>query len=54
MFWDVMGGVVRRVWVRNLYFIEIVVEYNFDNKGIDYIILFYIVNDELVKKVLKK
>jgi len=52
--WDVMGGVSRRAWARNEHSIETCMEYNDENAKTDHITLPYIVDDELLKKVLKK
>ena len=52
--WDVMGGVSRRAWARNEHSIETCIEYNGTNEADDHITLPYIVDEELVKKVLKK
>ncbi len=52
--WDVMGGVSRRAWARNEHSIETCMEYNQQNAKTDHITLPYIVDDELLKKVLKK
>jgi len=52
--WDVMGGVSRRAWARNEHSIETCIEYNEQNPKTDHITLPYIVDDELMKKVLKK
>ena len=51
--WDVMGGVSRRAWARNEHSIETVVEYNKNNEHKDHLTLPYIVNDELISKVMK-
>jgi len=52
--WDVMGGVSRRAWARNEHSIETCIDYNKQNSKTDHITLPYIVDDELMKKVLKK
>ena len=50
--WDVMGGVARRAWARNIHSIETAIEYNKDNRGTDHITLPYIANEELIKKLV--
>lgn len=50
--WDVMGGVARRAWARNIHSIETAIEYNKDNRGTDHITLPYIANEKLIKKLV--
>jgi len=53
MMWDVMGGIARRAWARNENSITTAAEYNKNHNGKGHITLPYIVNDELVKKIVK-
>jgi urocanate hydratase len=46
--WDVMGGVARRAWARNVNSIDTCIEYNRENRGTDHITLPYIPREELV------
>lgn len=49
--WDVMGGVARRAWGRCEHAIEVSIEHNKNNK-LDHITLPYIVDDEILDKLL--
>jgi urocanate hydratase len=51
MTWDVMGGVARRSWARNEHAIEVSAEFNRNGEG--HITLPYLVNDELVDRLVK-
>lgn len=51
--WDVMGGVARRAWARNVHSIETVIEFNKNNEGTDQITLPYIVSENLIEKLVK-
>ncbi|MGL5755122.1 MAG: urocanate hydratase [Paraclostridium sp.] len=51
--WDVMGGVARRAWSRNENSITTVMEYNKLCKGQDHITLPYIVDEDLINKVME-
>ena len=51
--WDVMGGVARRAWARNPHSIETVMEFNKNNEGTDHITLPYIVNENLIEKLVR-
>ena len=50
--WDVMGGVARRAWARNPNSIETCMEFNSDNEGTDHITLPYIVDDDLINRLM--
>ena len=52
--WDVMNGVARRAWARNENSITTVMEYNKMCQGKDHITLPYIVDEELINKLLDK
>ncbi len=52
--WDVMGGVARRAWARNVNSIQTVIEYNKDNKGTDHITLPFVADDEFIKNLVDK
>lgn len=52
--WDVMGGVARRAWARNENAISTSIEYNEIMKGKDHITLPYIVEDELIEKIIQE
>ena len=51
--WDVMSGVARRAWARNEHSISTAMEYNKICKGKDHITLPYMVQDEIIKSILK-
>ena len=50
--WDTMVGVSRRSWARNENSISTCIEYNEMKDGTDHIILPYVADDELIKKVV--
>lgn len=52
--WDVMGGVARRAWARNLNAIEVVKEWNNKNQERGHITEGFIADDELIEKVVSK
>ena len=52
--WDVMGGVARRSWARNINSITTSMEYNMENKGKDHITLPYIAADSYVSELVEK
>ncbi len=52
MLWDVMGGVARRSWARNVNAIDTVIEYNKTCSETDHLTLPYLVDDELLRKLL--
>ena len=52
MMWDVMGGVARRSWARNEHSVEVAAEYNENYAGKGHITLPYLVNDELIDRVV--
>ncbi|EYE89522.1 urocanate hydratase [Fervidicella metallireducens AeB] len=54
MLWDVMGGVARRNWARNVNAMTTSMEYNELNKGTDHITIPYIADDNLVKGLVEK
>lgn len=54
MMWDVMGGVARRSWARNVNSIETCVEYNNNYKDSGHITLPYVPSEELIKKCVSK
>ncbi len=52
--WDVMGGVARRAWARNVNSIETTMKYNQTREGSDHITLPFIADDEMVKKLVAR
>ena len=56
--WDVMGGVARRAWARNLNSITVAIGFNEENMETDHISIPYIPEDDLietqVEEALKK
>lgn len=52
--WDVLGGVARRSWARNKHAVETAIKHNKENKSGDHITLPYLVNEDLVKKVISQ
>ncbi len=52
--WDVMGGVARRAWARNIHSIETSIDYNNENRGKDHITLPYITNADFIDKLINK
>ncbi len=52
--WDVMGGVARRSWARNINSIETVVKYNIERKGLDHITLPFIADNKLIENLVSK
>ena len=53
MLWDVMGGVARRSWARNIHAMETTAEFNRTQPDYD-ITMPYIADDQLVKNVIKE
>ncbi|MBR5002967.1 MAG: urocanate hydratase [Bacteroidaceae bacterium] len=53
MLWDVMGGVARRSWARNIHAMETTAEFNRTQPDYD-ITMPYIADDQLVKDVIKE
>lgn len=53
MLWDVMGGVARRNWARNPNAMQVCAEYNDTEAGCDHITLPYLVNSELLERLVK-
>ena len=51
--WDVMGGVARRNWARNINSMTTAMSYNEQNKGRAHITIPYVVSDELISRVTK-
>ena len=51
--WDVMGGVARRAWARNPGSIETAARYNETHKGTDQITLPFLVDEEMLKYLVK-
>ncbi len=51
--WDVMGGVARRAWARNMNSIETCMEYNQTRKGTDHITIPYIPDENLVEDLVE-
>jgi urocanate hydratase len=49
--WDVMGGVARRAWARNVNSIETTMDYNDKRKGSDHITLPFIADQQMVEKL---
>lgn len=54
MLWDVMGGVARRSWARNANAMSTVAEFNRSHAGGYHITEPYLVNEELIKRILKQ
>ena len=52
--WDVLGGVARRSWARNKHAVETAIKHNKENKSGDHITLPYLVNEDLIKKVISQ
>lgn len=52
MMWDVMGGVARRSWARNEHAMSTATAYNKRYEGDGHITIPYLVNDELVDKLV--
>jgi len=52
MMWDVMGGVARRSWARNINSIKTSSEYNTKQAGKGYITLPEIAQDELINNII--
>jgi urocanate hydratase len=52
--WDVLGGVARRSWARNKHAVEIAIKHNKENKSGDHITIPYLVNEDLIKKVISQ
>ena len=54
MMWDVMGGVARRAWARNVHAIEVSTQYNENYQGEGHITLPFIPADSLVESTVDK
>lgn len=54
MLWDVMGGVARRSWARNANAMSTVAEFNRSHADGYHITEPYLVNEELIKRILKQ
>ena len=54
MLWDVMGGVARRSWARNANAMSTVSEFNRSHADGYHITEPYLVNEELIKRILKQ
>jgi len=52
--WDVLGGVARRSWARNEHAVETAIKHNKENKVGDHITIPYLVNEDLIKKVISQ
>jgi urocanate hydratase len=52
--WDVMGGVARRAWARNLGSVETSIRYNNTNKGTDHITLPYLADEEMLRELVEQ
>jgi len=52
--WDVLGGVARRSWARNKHAVETAIKHNKENKVGDQITIPYLVNEDLIKKVISQ
>lgn len=52
--WDVMGGVARRSWARNIGAMEVTKEWNNKMKDKGHITEPFIADDELIKRIVKK
>ncbi|MBC2856902.1 MAG: urocanate hydratase [Cetobacterium sp.] len=50
--WDVMGGVARRAWARNINSINTSIEFNNNNRETDHITLPYIADDEYINSLI--
>jgi len=50
--WDVLGGVARRSWARNEHAMETALKHNKENKTGDHITLPYLVDEDLIKKLI--
>ncbi|HWS29962.1 MAG TPA: urocanate hydratase [Clostridia bacterium] len=53
MMWDVMGGVARRSWARNVNAVETAAAYNRKNSGRAHVTLPYLADDKLIEELLK-
>jgi len=52
--WDVLGGVARRSWARNENAMETAINHNKENKAGDHITIPYLVDEDLIKKLLER
>ncbi|MCK4240884.1 MAG: urocanate hydratase [Candidatus Atribacteria bacterium] len=52
--WDVLGGVARRSWARNEHAVEAAIKHNEENKSGDHITIPYLINEDLIKKVISQ
>jgi urocanate hydratase len=50
--WDVLGGVARRSWARNENAMETAINHNKENKAGDHITIPYLVDEDLIKKLV--
>jgi len=51
MLWDVMGGVARRSWARNVHALETSIAFNLEKSG-NHITLPYLTDEELISKIV--
>ena len=54
MMWDVMGGVARRSWARNLNAVETSIDYNVKQEGRGHITLPYLTDEAMISSVVDK
>jgi len=52
--WDVLGGVARRSWARNEHAVETAIKHNKENKSGDHITIPYLIDEDLIKKVISQ
>jgi urocanate hydratase len=52
--WDVMGGVARRAWARNVQSVETSIRFNETNKGFDHITLPYFTDGDMLTQLVDK
>lgn len=52
MMWDVMGGVARRSWARNLNAVETSIDYNVKQEGRGHITLPYLTDEAMISSVV--
>ena len=53
MLWDVMGGVARRSWARNEHAMETSEAFNLSHGDTYHITMPYLVDEELIKRILE-
>jgi len=54
MEWDVMNGISRRAWARNPHALEVITEWNKNNKDRGHITMPYLVDEKLINTIIKK